>query len=476
MFAQRRESMLGGRGRPRGPQPSGSDAGTVIPYDVAASFRLTGRPGNLIQDVINISTDGLFVAVAIGYGFEEDRERPLVGPEVLQQLATAPPIVVGDLELRDLPLGSLIEGLRVNPKFAPWMFGEAASGDTSAEGSAGSGEVPAERVFGNLLQKVKSAEEISFLFSMVDSGTGREFQDQPAHNLAALGKSNGERPFRVLAQPFHFAPRSTVRLQVTERTEGVRGTLFIVLYGYRVLASGCSESVVRRLRGSPMCPVETIGNPNARIIPFDYVSTLQLTGRRGNQLEDELTVNVDGGFVATSIGYGLATEEQSVRMQMGAVADIQDAALRTELLTWQPGALINLGRLPLRLFPSGALLDGVRLRPGWLRVALTDNGRLANELPFELLDSLFERLNRPQDVSFRYALFDTGTGRELQNQRINNVAGLGIADGDRPFKRLARPMIFLPRSTIRIEVEEVFGRGALFIALQGYKLLDRQGA
>ena len=95
-------------------------------------------------------------------------------------------------------------------------------------------------------------------------------------------------------------------------------------------------------------------------------------------------------------------------------------------------------------------------------------------MPFELLNSVFERLNRPEDVLFRYALFDTGTGRELQNQRLNNVAGLGIADGDRPFKRLARPMIFLPRSAIRVEIEEVYGRGEVFVVFQGYKLLDRQ--
>src|SRR5207253_4746765 len=144
---------------------------------------------------------------------------------------------------------------------------------------------------------------------LVDSGTGREFQDQAAHNLASLGKSNGERPFRLLAQPFYFAPRSTLRLQVTERSEGVRGTLFIVLYGYKLLgATACPEPVVRQLRGSPQCPVETIGNPDARIIPFDYVSTLQLTGRKGNQLEDELPVSADGGFVTTSIGYGLAVD------------------------------------------------------------------------------------------------------------------------------------------------------------------------
>ena len=41
------------------------------------------------------------------------------------------------------------------------------------------------------------------------------------------------RPFRMLAQPLTFQPRSTVRLQIVERSEGVQGTLFIVLYGYK---------------------------------------------------------------------------------------------------------------------------------------------------------------------------------------------------------------------------------------------------
>jgi hypothetical protein len=454
-------------------------AGPVIPYDLGATFRITGRPGNVVQDVINISTNGVFVAVGIGYGFEEDRERPIVPPDVVQFAANDGSIVVGDLVLEHLPLATLIEGFRVNPKFAHWVFGDQALGTgngTFTETPAISDTVPADRVFSNVLQRIKAPEEISFLFSLVDSGTGREFQDQAAHNLASLGKSNGERPFRLLAQPFHFAPRSTLRLQITERTEGVRGTLFIVLYGYRVLgAATCPEPIARRLRGSPQCPVETIGNPDARIIPFDYVSRLQLTGRRGNQLADELPVNADGGFVGTSIGYGLAIEERNISLQMGAVADVQDETLRNELLTWKPGSKVNLGHLPLRLIPSSALLDGIRIRPGWIRIALQDNGQLAGQLPFELLGSIFERLNRPEDVLFRYALSDPGTGRELQNQRLNNVAGLGIADGDRPFKRLARPMIFLPRSAIRVEIEEVYGRGDVFIVFQGYKLLDRRG-
>ena len=451
--------------------------GPVIPYDVAATFRITGTPGNLIQDVINISTDGVFVAVAIGYGFEEDRERPLPVAFLASPTGGAQPVIVGDIVLNTLPLAALIEGFRINPGYASWVYGDQVLGTgngTFIDVPANTDPLPSDRVFADVLQGIKPPEEISFLFSLVDSGTGREFQDQAAHNLASLGKSNGERPFRLLAQPFHFAPRSTLRLQITERTEGVRGTLFIVLYGYRLLgATTCPEPVVRRLRGRPLCPVETVGNPDARTIPFDYVSRVQLTGRRGNVVDDEVPVNADGGFVATHIGYGLAVEQRDVSLQIGNVADIQDVILRNELATWQPGVNVNLGHLALRLIPSSALLDGVRLRPGFIRIALEDNGQLATQLPFELLDTVFERLNRAEEVSFRYALFDTGTGRELQNQRLNNVAGLGIADGDRPFKRLARPMVFLPRSSIRVEIEEVFGRGDLFIAFQGYKLLDR---
>ena len=482
MFAATPGPRTGTRGRPPYARNTESAAaGPVIPYDLGATFRITGRPGNVVQDVINISPNGVFVAVGIGYGFEEDRERPVGPPGAIQFAATDGTMVVGDLVLEDLPLAALIEGIRVNPKFADWIFGDQAFGNgngTFTESPTISDTVPVDRVFSNVLQRIKAPEEISFLFSLVDSGTGREFQDQAAHNLASLGKSNGERPFRLLAQPFHFAPRSTLRLQITERTEGVRGTLFIVLYGYRVLgAATCPEPIARQLRGSPMCPVETIGNPDARIIPFDYVSRLQLTGRRGNHVEDELPVNADGGFVATSIGYGLAVEQRNVSLQMAAAADVQNTALRAEVLTWQPGSnvTVNLGHLPLRLIPPRALLDGIRIRPGWLRIALQDNGLLAGQLPFELLGSIFESLNRPEHVSFRYTLFDPGTGRDLQNQRINNIAGLGIADGDRPFKRLARPMIFLPRSAIRIEIEEVYGRGDVFIVFQGYKLLDRRG-
>ena len=79
-------------------------------------------------------------------------------------------------------------------------------------------------------------------------------------------------------------------------------------------------------------------------------------------------------------------------------------------------------------------------------------------------------------IDFKYSIVDSGTGRELQNQPIYNIAGLGKADGDRPFRPFPKPMTFLPRSTIRIEIEEI-SEGPLYkdaelqIVLHGYKML-----
>ena len=95
--------------------------------------------------------------------------------------------------------------------------------------------------------------------------------------------------------------------------------------------------------------------------------------------------------------------------------------------------LIDLADLPLRLFPTSALVDGIRIRPDYLRIALTDGGTLSANVATPLVNELFERLNVPERVSFRYSIFDSGRGIELQNQPIHNIAGLGTADGSRPF-------------------------------------------
>jgi hypothetical protein len=459
MSAQQARSRMAGRSAP-GFRPAGSSPGLVMPYDHAASFELKGIPGNIIQDVINISSDGIFVATGIGYGFEEDRARDTH----INQVPIATPFAPSALTLADVPPSALIEGFRLNPRSERLLLEDLPPGVGGRVDPLRERKLSTLPIHGshraNVLQQIKPAEEISFLFSIVDSGTGRELQDEPIHNLASLGRSDGERPFRVLAQPMTFHPRSTVRLQIVERADGVRGTLFIVLYGYKIgVAAASGEEAVRALTAQPSFPGQ--GVDQSRVIPFDYVSKFHLTGTPGNLLEDEVPINVEGGFITTSIGYGLAVDRLNVEIDQTTLpAAVPPLTTATDLRA-----------ISLTKFPTSALQEGIRIRPNFVRIAFEGAGVLNRQFPIEALNRCFERLNRPDDVSFRYSIFDTGTGRELQNQPIHNIAGLGIANGNRPFKTLARPMRFLPRSTIRVTVEERFGRGLLFIVFQGYKLL-----
>lgn len=429
----------------RGPAPP-----PFIPYDYAATFELTGEPGTVREDVIKISSEGVFVAYAIGYGLEEDRDRTL--SPALTPAQSSGVFRAGDLTLSQLPVAALIEGFRVNPRER--FVQDDGSG---AEGSVLEREYTAASA-DRILRRVKPAEEVSFLFSLVDTATGRELQDEPANNLASLGKSRGERPFRPLARPLSFLPRSTVRVQIIERSQGVRGTLFIVLHGYKLLgADAVPESAARALTASAALPGMAPGQGPGDLLPFDYVVSLDLEGRPGNTVSEEIAISVDGAFVTTHIGYGLQAEAGRPGFR---VADApKDSA-----------GLVQLDAVPLKLFPEAALLDGLRVRPEYRRIVFTQSGQLA-PLPVDLAGQIFESLNQPEDVQFRYMIFDGGRGRELQDKLIFNLAGLGSADGDRPFKKFPKPMVFLPRTTLRFNVEEHFGRGRLYFAFQGYKLL-----
>lgn len=135
-----------------------------IPYDYVAKFTLKGQRGNRVQDVINISIEGAFVAVTIGYSF----------------MSPANP-----------------DGF--------------------------------------------NSRAIDFTYSIVDSGSGRELQNRPIHSIAGLGEATGRRPFRSLAKPMLFMPRSTIRIEVEEmrNDKAITGAeLFIVFHGYKMLGYG----------------------------------------------------------------------------------------------------------------------------------------------------------------------------------------------------------------------------------------------
>ena len=203
----------------------------VIPYDYVADFQITGAAGNVIQDVINVSVEGVFVAVAIGYAFEEDRTEPVV-------LRSAGQASLGDITLNSFPPDVLIEGFRIDPAFESVAF----RGDQLNESLDGS-------VTQNIFQRIKPPENFGFLISIVDSATGRELQNEPVHSVATLGRADGQRPFKALSQPMVFMPRSTIRIQIEERTtianptKPIKGTLFITLQGYKLL--GVAGSLFR---------------------------------------------------------------------------------------------------------------------------------------------------------------------------------------------------------------------------------------
>ena len=207
---------------------------------------------------------------------------------------------------------------------------------------------------GGFSSKSNRRRRSRFSLACLTAGPGASCKTSRLTTLASLGKSNGERPFRLLAQPITFQPRSTMRLQIIEHSQDIHGKLFIVLYGYQVIgSSACPEVISRKITGPPMCPTETIGSPSARVIPFDYVTTFQLTGRPLNQIETEVVVNAEGGFVATSIGYGLLVEERAVPLRAigGISGETRDRRRRQQrarfgtsgrisfaFLNWMPAA------------------------------------------------------------------------------------------------------------------------------------------
>src|SRR5262245_27463706 len=84
-------------GPPRGVNSFGREpsreapAARAIPYEYVADFTLRGEVGNLVQDVINVSAEGVFVAVSVGYGLAEERAEQLV--------LRTPPANLGDVKL-----------------------------------------------------------------------------------------------------------------------------------------------------------------------------------------------------------------------------------------------------------------------------------------------------------------------------------------------------------------------------------------
>lgn len=257
------------------------------------------------------------------------------------------------------------------------------------------------------------------------------------------------------------------------------------------------------------------GTLDRRTIPFDYTFEFALTGRPGNVVRDTHAVSIEGSFWAVSIGYGLiprvttiafGPNQQELRTLKGqleqaataiagpgvsiaffsatttprrqfTVRDLPMDFILRSLSKRQNALSAKLQDLPFLRTEAGVeaiLQHGIRLNPVFLEQAL---GGGIEDLPDSLLGQLFQTVAAPpEDVQFRYAIFDDGTGRSFQSDPILSTAGLGIADGDRPFRHFTPPIVFGPRATVRIEVTEISEfAGDLSIVLHGFKRLGDAG-
>jgi hypothetical protein len=222
-----------------------------------------------------------------------------------------------------------------------------------------------------------------------------------------------------------------------------------------------------------------------RTVAFDYAFRYTLTGELGKKHTSTLTVSTEADFVAVSIGYGVVptvtpivfgpdlsgnppAARRSTMFNAITFADVL-AGLATALPTTSRAVKGPLGA-------QIALARGIRLNPAFAEQALLHIQR-RTPLPPGIFRDLFQVVGTPPDeIQFLYALFDDGTGREFQSEPILNTAGLGAADGDRPFRYFPRPIVFTRQSTIRMDVTEASAfEGELHVALQGYKVLGAAG-
>jgi hypothetical protein len=223
-----------------------------------------------------------------------------------------------------------------------------------------------------------------------------------------------------------------------------------------------------------------------RTIPFDYAFIYDNTKPNPNPLKgvpgtvhnSTVTVSIEATFVAVSIGFGVIPDTSPVRFTPQAPTGAPPPA--GSLLQFVPflGALAAefnetipaSGQIPVST--AAALRNGIRLNPVFADTVLNQNANSALNL-----GDLFEVVSPTrEDVQFLYAIFDEGTGREFQSDPILSTAGLGISNGERPFRYFARPIEFRPQSTIRMQITEVSNfQGDLHVSLQGYKVLGGAG-
>jgi hypothetical protein len=237
-------------------------------------------------------------------------------------------------------------------------------------------------------------------------------------------------------------------------------------------------TAVRRTasESSTMSPIA----PEGRVIPFDYAFRYVLEGPPGKVQNSVVSISAEGSFTAVAISYGVVPEVQPIVFGPAAVPDSPPLdpsflfALSLGNISSGLDQFLTTKKISLKgeTGAEAVLKNGLKLNPAVAEFALS--GQL---LSLDTMARLFQVVGSPSDlIQFKYAIFDEGSGREFQSEPILNIAGLGSAAGERPFRHFAQPITFEQRSTIRLEITEISDfKGELHVVLQGYKVLGYSG-
>lgn len=216
-----------------------------------------------------------------------------------------------------------------------------------------------------------------------------------------------------------------------------------------------------------------------RGIPFDYAFRYELQGKPGNVINSIVTVSIEATFTAVSVGYGVVPKVQPIifgpppgsNIFSEESPDLREIRLDDIFLGLEAQLIATSTTLRNESGPEAVFKNGIKLNPAVAELALQNEGQ--GQLSKDVIAKLFQVVGSPSElIQFKYAIFDEGSGREFQSEPILNIAGLGSAGGERPFRYFAQPVTFRPRSTIRMEVTEVSDfQGELHVSLHGYKVL-----
>jgi len=389
-----------------------------IPFDYVFQLPLTGERGNKVQDVVEISVEGVFVALSVGYSLAPDEQRtsrtfsPVFDPGTTLQ----PPVIIPLFNPNNALESILVAGMpeaeviiieldltQARPPTSPRIVGNGRLGADGTE---------------TIDLQARIATGIIYVWDRTNNLFSQLFEINPTLMTPVIGinpqtqklPAEGDQIVHVYGSPADTDPVSIFLLEsATGNIKRVRDTIRFVR---------------------------------------DISSFEKLTGRAEVTLNEPLSagdtlVIKSENFIGISFSPFIIPRPRLSTLTLGALA----AGLET----------------------IGAdLTRGFRLNPNFAGTDLP-----LDQLAAGTLERIFQTGDvAAEEVSFLYSIDVTGSGREYQNKPIHNIAGLGIANGDRPFRPFSRPVAFEPRSVIRIQVEELSGPpGTLFIVLQGYKIL-----